>query len=105
VDVYEIPLKPAPERFGVSLPGLSLTFRITWRNRGGAGWVLDLETEDGVPLVSGLPLVTGTDLLAQHKHLGIPGGLFVVSSGAHADDEPTFTGLGTDQRLYYATGL
>lgn len=102
MDLYEIPLAPAPERFAVTLPdGSELRMSIVWRNRGGAGWVLDLATSDGTPLVSGIPLVTGCDLLGQFKHIGIPGGLVVVSSGAVPDDEPTFLGLGTDQRLYY----
>lgn len=101
---FEIPLNSVSERFGIDLPdGTSLAMTVVWRNRGGAGWVLDLDTPDGVRLVSGIPMVAGTDLLGQFRHLGIPGALVLVSDGASPYDDPTFAGLGTDQHLYYVT--
>lgn len=102
MQMHEIPLRGVSERFGLSLPdGVALSAAVTWRNRGGAGWVLDLATSDGVALVSGVPLVTGCDLLQQFQHLGIPGALLVLSDGADPGAEPTFDNLGTDARLYY----
>lgn len=109
MEVFEIPVQARSERFAVALGGASLTFRLAWRNAGGAGWVLDIEDADGVPLVSGLPLIAGVDLLAQHRHVGIPGQLVVGTDDDDArmaalgpdGDGPTYEGLGTLSRLYW----
>lgn len=102
MQAFEIKLNARPERFRVTLPDqLVLTLTVTWRNRGGAGWVLDIADGEGVALVRGVAMVTGADLLTQYKHVGIPGGLVVISDGADPYAEPTFTGIGTDSKLYY----
>ncbi len=100
MQVWEIPLSPVAQRFAITLGGARLHVVVAWRNLGGAGWVLDLEDGEGVPLVSGLPLVTGSDLLAQHRHLGIPGGLF-VQTDADPDAVPTYANLGRGSHLYF----
>lgn len=100
--LYEIALNPKPERFRVTLPdGVALTLTMTWRNRGGAGWVMDVADGNGVALVNGIALVGGVDLLGQHKHLGIPGGLAIVSDGLDPYAVPRLDNLGIDTRLYY----
>lgn len=104
MDFYEIPLRGRAERFGIGLPGeLSLLLTVTWRNRGGGGWMLDIALADGTPLVSGIPMVTGADLLAQFRHIGIPGSLVVVGD-SDPGAPPTFANLGTDTHLYYVLG-
>jgi hypothetical protein len=102
MQAFEIALNPRPERFRVTLPdSFVLTLTVAWRNRGGAGWVMDVADGNGVALLNGIPLVTGVDLLAQHQHIGIPGGLVVLSDGADPLAPPTLAGLGIDSRLYY----
>lgn len=102
MQAFEIGLNAKPERFRVTLPdGVVLTLAVVWRNRGGAGWVMDVADGDGVALVNGIALVTGTDLLGQHKHIGVPGALVVISDGPDPYAIPTFAGLGVDARLYY----
>ena len=53
-------------------------------------------------LVSGIPLVTGVNLLEQYAHLGFGGGLYVQTT-SNPDEVPTFTNLGVDGLLYWVT--
>lgn len=96
---YEIPLSPEPQTLSISLAGktyfLSLAF-----NRAGSYWVLDMADEDRVPLLTGVPLVTGLDLLEQYSYLGI-GGSLIVQTDFDADAVPTFENLGVTGRLYF----
>jgi hypothetical protein len=96
---YEIPLSPRPQKFSIKLAGVSYKIRVYW-NRLGACWVLDLADRHGTPLLLGIPLVTGIDLLAQHRHLGIAGSLLVQTDYA-PDEVPAFDNLGTHGRLYF----
>lgn len=96
----EIPLVAATaQTFFITLGPSS--FQLTLRfNQFAAVWTLDIAYEDGTPLVGGLPLVTGCDLLSQHKHLGIPGKL-VVQTDHDTYATPTYLNLGVAGRLYY----
>ena len=102
--IYEVPLTANPQRFGITLGGVVLRLTVAWRNTGGAGWVLDIADTNGVPAVMGIPLTTGTDLLAPYRHIGIPGGLWVQTDGDIAA-VPTFANLGTASHLYWDDGL
>jgi len=95
---FKIPLSAGAQSFVVPLAGVSYGMRLWWcASSATPAWVLDISKEDGTRLVSGLPLVTGCDLLAQHAHLGIGGGLYVVSD----TDPPTFDSLGDTTKLYF----
>ena len=97
---YEIPTRSAsPERFDISLSGTDYRLTIKW-NQFLTCWVLDIDTPRGFPVVHGLPVVTGTDLLKQSKHLGIPGELRASTDG-DVDTPPTFENLGQSGHLYY----
>lgn len=98
--VWEVPLANTPQNFSVTLGGARLQFTTAWRNTGGSGWVIDIADGNKVGLVSGLPLVTGTDLLGQHQHLGIPGQLW-VQTDSNPDAVPTFDNLGITSHLYW----
>jgi len=63
-------------------------------------WVLDIADVSSDPIVQGIPLVTGCDLLAQYAYLGIPGQLVVQTDGS-PDTMPTYANLGTNSHLYY----
>lgn len=97
--VYEVPLNGQPQRLQITLSNVTYQFTVQWRN--AAGWVLDIAKLSGAPIIQGIPLVTGTDLMAQYKYLGIGGGLF-VSTDADPDAVPTYTNLGTASHLYFA---
>jgi Domain of unknown function (DUF6983) len=98
--IYEIPLSGDNQTFKISLGGV--LYRLTLVYRGPGGWVLDIADVNGGPLVAGIPLVTGIDLLAQYAHLGFAGALR-VQGAAHPDDVPDFDNLGAGARLYWVT--
>lgn len=91
-----IPLEAGAQSLSVPLGGTSYRMRIWWRESVTPCWMLDLSTDAGVSLVSGVPLLPGADLLAQHQHLGIAGALYVL-----ADADITYDSLGVSTRLYF----
>lgn len=101
--VYEIPLTPAQEqRIGITLKGVNYVMLFRWLNAEDGGWTVDLMDSDGIPIIAGMPLVTGADLLAQYEYLNLGGGL-VVNTDGNSLDAPTFANLGRQSKLYYIT--
>lgn len=91
--MWEIPLTPNPQKFYITLGGTEYQFIFTYRNVVMGGWILDIYDNLGNPIVCGIPLVTGANLLLQYVYLGFTGGLTVVSDG-DPDVVPTFDNLG-----------
>lgn len=99
---YRVPLSPAPQRFAIALAKINYVLTVQWRESTEGGWFLDIADSSGVPILSGIPLVTGADLLAQFAYLNLGGQLIVRTD--HATDEiPTFGNLGVDSNLYFVT--
>lgn len=104
VNFYPIPLLTGtPQTFSISLAGVSYQLSLRYRDDPGGlgGWVLDIDDQYGDQLLYGVPLVTGANLLAQHKHLGFGGGLYVQTID-DPDSVPTFENLGSGAVLYWA---
>ena len=106
-DVSEIPLSGWPQRFNLNVPleggsgAVGKYFMVfQYRNAPMGGWVMDINDGAGNPLVCGIPLVTGADLLAQYAYLGL-GGHIVVVSDAAPDAVPTFDNLGSGSHVYW----
>lgn len=97
--IYEIPLTPQPQVFNINIAGTAYRMQFLYHNCDQGGWAMDLMDAAGNPIVCGVPLVTGADLLAQYAYLGIGASLFVQSDG-DPDAVPTFTGLGSTGHLY-----
>lgn len=98
MNVTEIPLSPDNQLFRIQLAETTYTLRVIWRD--SAGWILDVQDSSGEPLLSGVPLVTGVNLLEQYPQLGINGAL-LVGCDVGAPDEPTKTNLGTHSHLIF----
>ncbi|MFG1260017.1 hypothetical protein V5F79_22075 [Xanthobacter flavus] len=100
--VYEIPVKAGAgnQTLSIDLAGKTYRLSLAWRNAKDAGWTLDIADADRNPLVNGVPLVTGADLLAPYRHLGFSGSLFVTTDGA-PDVPPGFAELGRTAHLYW----
>lgn len=98
--VYEIPLTPTPQTFGIALSGVSYRMTVYWANAIGGGWVLNIAAADGTPIVNGIPLVTGANLLAGYEYLG-PSGTLAVQTDHDTDALPTFDNLGLTSHLFF----
>jgi hypothetical protein len=76
--VYIIPLTPEPQRFGIALAGKEYRLTVRWFEALEGGWVLDIDEPEGrAPIVAGIPLIAGADLLEQYKYLGFGGELWI----------------------------
>ena len=90
---YLIPLLPGtPQTLKTQLAGVTYNLTLTYKN----GWYLDIADTNKVPLITGIALVVGANLLAQYAYVGI-GGMLVVGG----DNAPSFTDLGTNSQLYF----
>ncbi len=100
---YQIPLQPGtPQALSVILGGITYQLTFLYRNDPAAGWTVDIADAAANPIVQGIPLVTGADLLAQYGHLGF-GGKLVVQTTNNPDAVPTFENLGKDAQIYWVT--
>lgn len=99
---YEIPLTPAPQKFLIDLAGATRQLRVYWC-KYQQSWVVDINTSGGDPIVQGIPLVTGVDLLAQHRHLEL-GGSLIAQTDFEPAAVPTFKNLGVLGRVFFVVG-
>ena len=104
VTISEIPLSPNPQTMTINLAGAAYQLRFHFANVEEGGWLLDIADNNGNPLVCGIPLITGADLLKQYAYLGIGGMLFVKTDG-DPGARPTFENLGVTSHLYFATSI
>lgn len=96
---YEVPLSAKPQTFSISLNGVTYYLTLRW-NVIGNYWVLDIADDERTPLIQGIPVVTGLDLLGQFRSFNFNGWLIAQTDG-DADAVPTFANLGTAGRLYF----
>lgn len=99
---YEIPLLAAAQTLLISLGGTQYTLNVWWSVLANA-WNVDILAADGVtPIVTSIPLVTGTDLLAQYGYLNF-GGQLIAQTDFKVSAPPTYANLGTTGHLYFVT--
>lgn len=96
---YVIPLVPQNQEFYVSLNGTTYHLKVKW-NSFQQSWSLYIEDDQQNPILSGVPLVTGCDLLEQFAYLGL-GGAMVVQSSNNPDEVPDYTSLGSTGNLFF----
>lgn len=86
-----------------TLDGASFVLKFDWYQRD-THWRLSISDADGVPIRTGLVLVTGVRLL---KHLVDPrrprGDLAIIDTTGALDLDPGFSDLGARFKLYYIT--
>ena len=102
MSVYEIPLTPSPQQFTIQLAGVTYTMRVRWIDSVTGGWCLDIGDADNNPILSGVMLVTGADLLEQYAYLGF-GGKLGVQTDNDLNAVPTYTNLGVNSHVYFVT--
>lgn len=96
--VYEIPLSPQPQTFNIALAGTTYGFAVTW-NAQNASWIIGITDASGNPILSGIPMVTGVDLLEQFQHLNF-GFALVAQTDNSPDTVPAYDNLGVTSHLY-----
>jgi len=101
MSAFPLPVSPSAQSFFVQLVNISYKITIRW-NAVAIAWIMDIATQEEVPLVSGIPIVTGVDLLAPYGYLGIGGGLIAITEG-NQDAVPTFDNLGKGGDVFFVT--
>lgn len=96
---FEIPLAAAPQKITIALGGVTYRLVFVW-NTVSLCWVLDIYSADSAPVLLGVPIVTGADLLAQYAYLGF-GGQLIVQSDPDPDLVPSFASLGAGGHVYW----
>lgn len=96
---YEIPLTANAQTFSIPLGGLTYNLNVYW-NPVSMCWCIDLADSLNNPVISGMVLVTGLDLLDQYAYLNL-GGSLVVQSDYSADAVPQYADLGATGHLYF----
>lgn len=101
--IFAVPLQVGtPQTFSITLSGLTYQLTFRYRNCDQGGWFVDIDDQAGVRVLSGVPLVTGANLLGQYGYLDFGGGLYVQTT-SNPDAVPTFDNLGDDGQLYWVT--
>jgi hypothetical protein len=101
-----IPLQPQAQQLAITLGTVGYNLVVRW-NVPNASWMLDIQDSDGNAILTGVPLVTGADLLEQVEYLQIGGSLGAGELQVQTTDDtfavPTFLSLGTTGNLYWVT--
>jgi hypothetical protein len=100
MSIFEIPLSPASQQFLIALAGVQYQMSVTYRDSDLGGWFLDIADGGGNEIISGIPMVTGVDLLGQYAYLGIGGQLWVATDG-NPTAPPSYESLGVSSHLYF----
>lgn len=95
MSTYEIPLNSGNQKFNIQLNGVLYKLKFIFRLDG---WYLDLLDTAENPLISGLSMSAGIDLLEQHQHI-IKGSLYV--SNNNIGETQSFNDLGLKIKLYW----
>ena len=93
---FNIPLMVINQRFNVSIGNNTYKLQLIYRANK---WFLDIFDVQNTPLICGLPLVMGDNLLIQHQHV-ISGSLLVMNT--NENEQQSFTDLGTNITLYWS---
>jgi hypothetical protein len=96
---YEIPLISDPQTLTIVLSKIPYNLTILWNDASNC-WVLDIADINNTKILSGIPLVTGVNLLGQYRYLGFIDQLTVETDG-DTTAIPTFENLGSASHLYF----
>lgn len=93
---YEIPLNNSNQKFKINLGGKAYKLQTIYRIDT---WFLDILEPDETPMICGIPLVMGDNLLTQYQHI-IQGGLYVLNE--NPDEAHRYFELGQILKLYWS---
>lgn len=101
MNTYGVPLTNEAQVFSMGLAGVDYQFRLYW-NEESLIWILDILDSLSVPILSGIPLVAGVDLLSQFSYLGLGGSLTAYTEG-DLNAPPTYDNLGITGKVTFTT--
>ena len=96
---FLIPLQPTNQTLQITLAGVLYTLTVRWNDQNQA-WTLDIADANQNPIVSGIAVVTGQDLLAPYGYLNF-GGQLIAQTTNDTDAVPTLANLGSAGNLYF----
>lgn len=96
---FEVPLNPIAQKLSIVLANVTYNLTVKWNSKSEC-WVVDLADANDVPIVSGIPLVTGADLFEQYGYLALGGGL-IVQTDHDQDLVPAYAALGSSGHVYF----
>jgi len=101
---FEIPLTSANTLLNIAIAGVTYNLRLIYNQTldSSACWLLDINDANNLPMVCGIPLVPGADMIGQYKYLNFGFILYCFTDG-NRDAVPTFANLGTASHLYFET--
>lgn len=94
--IYEIPLNYGNQKFNIRLGSAQYKLQLIYR---AEQWYLDIFDTAENPLIAGLPMLVGDNLLAQHQHI-IKGLLYVFN--INEDESQAFGYLSTNIKMYWS---
>lgn len=99
--VNTISLSGVADTFSVTLGGTAYIFRLFYTDNAEGGWALDISTQDALPILCGIPLLPGQDLLEPYAYLAIggAGGRLIVSRQG-SSEPPGFADLATTHLIF-----
>lgn len=98
--VFSVPLRSGTQQFVVSLGTISVMMRLIWRSASGGGWFIDIYESDGLtPILCGLPVRCGQNMLSQYQYLGL--GRMVALIDGQAERDPSYDDMGSNLQLYW----
>lgn len=101
---FLLPLTNVPQSFEITLAGVNYVMTVKW-NDADDGWVMDLaDVVTGLPIVSNIPLIVGSNCLSGLNYLGIQGEILVFTDGDEFAD-PTLENLGVESNAYFRTDV
>jgi hypothetical protein len=103
MEIFKIPLTPVPQSFSIVLGGVHYILNLHWNAAEQMQfWTIDIaDANTREPIINGIPLVTGCNLLDQFEYLGFKGGLIAYVSGS--DERPGYDDLGDAGNLFFVT--
>jgi hypothetical protein len=99
-NLFIIPLINSNQTLTIQVGQNIYTLTVTW-NYQFYGWVLDIADVNNNNLCTGIPLVTGEDLMAQFDYLALGFSLFVYDTSGPPDAAPTLDSLGVTSQVYF----
>lgn len=100
MNVIEIPVSNKNQQFDIQLGGGRYRIRLVYRQF--CGWVADMMDQAGADIFTGVPLVSGTDILEPYRYMGFNGSLIFVCD--ETAGELSLSEFGRKNRLYFRAG-